>query len=162
MDIQQLIERFQDTKENQSKAIFSTLFIIGNRLQTLFDHRIPEITLKQFMLLTMVIQSKEQLTFTQLGQLLGCSRQNIKQLALTLEKKEFVKIIQNEKDTRASTIMPTDKCFDFFGTIFVSYQEELNYFFQVYTTEEVAQLFSLMMKFYEGMDRLEKQTNEKK
>ena len=41
--IDDLIKRFSNTTENQEKAIFSTLFIAGNKLQTLFDKRIPEI-----------------------------------------------------------------------------------------------------------------------
>lgn len=78
MNIDNLITRFSSTTENQRKAIFSTLFIAGNKLQTLFDNHIPKVSLKQFMLLSIVRQSKEPLTLTQLGNLLGCSRQNIK------------------------------------------------------------------------------------
>ena len=66
MELNDLIVKFSDTTENQRKAIFSTLFIAGNKLQTLFDSHIPEVSLKQFMLLSIVRQSKEQLTFTQL------------------------------------------------------------------------------------------------
>lgn len=36
MNLDDLITRFSSTTENQSKAIFSTLFIAGNKLQTLF------------------------------------------------------------------------------------------------------------------------------
>lgn len=86
MNINDLIEKFSDTAENKCKATFTTLFIVQNRPQTIFDHTIPELSLKQFMLLTMVRQTDEHLTFTQLGHLLGCSRQKIKKLALALEK----------------------------------------------------------------------------
>ena len=78
MHLNDLITKFSGTTEYQQKAIFSTLFIATNRLQTLFDSHLPEISLKQFMLLSIVRQSKEPLTFTQSGNLLGCSRQNIK------------------------------------------------------------------------------------
>jgi hypothetical protein len=77
MNLDDLTVRFSCSTESQEKAIFSTLFIAGNKLQTIFDSRIPEVSLKQFMLLSIVRQSKEQLTFTQLGNLLGCSRQKI-------------------------------------------------------------------------------------
>ncbi len=87
MNLDDLTKKFSSSTENQRKAIFSTLFIVGNKLQTLFDNHIPEVSLKQFMLLSIVRQSKEQLTFTQLGNLLGCSRQNIKKLADVLMKK---------------------------------------------------------------------------
>ena len=92
MNFNDLIAKFSNTAENQQKAIFSTLFIAGNKLQTLFDKHIPEISLKQFMLLSIVRQSEEQLTFTQLGNILGCSRQNIKKLADVLMKKGFITI----------------------------------------------------------------------
>lgn len=87
MKLEDLITRFSSTTKNQRKAIFSTLFIAGNKLQTLFDNHIPEVSLKQFMLLSVIRQSKEPLTFTQLGNLLGCSRQNIKKIADVLAKK---------------------------------------------------------------------------
>ncbi len=44
MDLGELTERFSSTTENQGKAIFSTLFIAGNKLQTLFDNHLPELT----------------------------------------------------------------------------------------------------------------------
>jgi len=34
MDLDNLIAKFSNSTENQSKAIFSTLFIAGNKLQT--------------------------------------------------------------------------------------------------------------------------------
>ena len=57
MHLNDLITKFSGTTEYQQKAIFSTLFIATNRLQTLFDSHIPEISLKQFMLLSIVRQS---------------------------------------------------------------------------------------------------------
>lgn len=153
MEINDLIEKFSDSTENQCKAIFSTLFITANRLQTVFDHNIPEITLKQFMLLTLVRQSKEQLTLTKLGQLLGCSRQNIKKLAYVLEKKGFVEIKQNG---RAISICSTMKLEHYFETVFKSYQKELKYLFEVYNVDEIEQFFQLMMKLYDGIEHLEK------
>ena len=111
MNFNDLIAKFSNTAENQQKAIFSTLFIAGNKLQTLFDKHIPEISLKQFMLLSIVRQSEKQLTFTQLGTLLGCSRQNIKKLAYSNsefvdsepEKKEE-KVIHSEKKKKNKTL----------------------------------------------------------
>lgn len=54
MEISDLTKRFSDSYENQCKAIFASVFIVGNRLQTIFDNNIPEISLKQFMLLIMI------------------------------------------------------------------------------------------------------------
>ncbi len=159
MEIQDLCERFSHTAKDQKKAIFNTLFIAGNRLQTLFDNHIPEVSLKQFLLLTMIRQSKEQLTFTKLGNLLGCSRQNIKKLAIVLQKKGFVTIRQSPGDTRALCICPTEKVEQYFSNEFFQYQQELDYLFEVYTEEEIATMFGLFMKLYEGIENLEKRVN---
>lgn len=159
MKLEDLILRFSDTTQNQRKAIFSTLFIAGNKLQTLFDQHIPEISLKQFMLLSIVRQSKEHLTLTQLGELLGCSRQNIKKLAEILKKKGFVTMEQSPYDTRAMCISPTEKVNDYFQNDFSVYQEELKYLFEVYTEKEIETLFHLLMKIYTGIDDLAKRTD---
>lgn len=156
MKLDDLITRFSDTTENQRKAIFSTLFIAGNKLQTLFDHHIPEVSLKQFMLLSIVRQSKEPLTFTQLGNLLGCSRQNVKKLADVLMKKGFITIQQSPHDTRAMCICPTQKVNDYFQNNFSEYQEELKYLFEIYTKKEIETLFILLSKLYAGIENLEK------
>lgn len=156
MEISDLITKFSSTKEKQRKAIFSTLFIAGNKLQTLFDNHIPEISLKQFMLLSIVRQSKEQLTFTQLGNLLGCSRQNIKKLAEVLMKKGFITIQQSPYDTRAMCICPTEKVNNYFENDFSKYQKELKYLFEVYTDKEIETLFVLISKLYAGIENMEK------
>lgn len=154
--LKDLVTRFSGTTENQRKAIFSSLFIVGNKLQTIFDNHIPQISLKQFMLLSIVRQSREPLTFTQLGNILGCSRQNIKKLAEILEKKGFVIMRKSPHDTRAICICPTDKVNDFFENDFSKYQEELQYLFEVYTDEEIKTLFILLSKMYAGIENLEK------
>ena len=164
MNLEELVQKYSSSTENQRKAIFSTIFIAGNKLQTLFDSHIPEVSLKQFMLLSIVRQSKEQLTFTQLGNLLGCSRQNIKKLADVLMKKGFITIQQSPHDTRAMCICPTEKVNDFYVNDFSEYQEELKYLFEVYTDKEIEILFILLSKLYNGIENLEKKiaADEKK
>jgi len=156
MQLDDLITKFSNTPANQSKAIFSTLFIATNKLQTLFDNYIPEVSLKQFMLLSIVRQAKEPLTLTQLGQLLGCSRQNVKKLADALGKKEFITIRQSPLDTRAICIYATEKANEYFQKDFAKYQQELKYLFEVYTEQEIETLFHLLSRLYAGIENLEK------
>lgn len=156
MILNDLIVSFSSTTENQRKAIFSTIFIAGNKLQTLFDNHIPEVSLKQFMLLSIVRHSEEPLTFTQLGNMLGCSRQNIKKLADVLMRKGFITIRQSPHDTRAMCICPTEKANDYFQNDFSEYQEELKYLFEVYTDREIETLFILLSRLYAGIENMEK------
>ncbi len=160
MNLDPLLARFSHTRENQGKAIFSTLSIAGNKLQTLFDNHIPELTLKQFMLLSLVRQSEAPLTFTQLGSLLGCSRQNIKKLADALGKKGFVTIEESPRDPRAFCICPTDRAHSYFQTDFAAYREELACLFDVYTDEEMETLFHLLSRLYTGIAHLEQRARE--
>ena len=155
MELKDLIEKFSDTKENQQKAVFNTIFIAGNKLQTIFDQHIPDISLKQFMLLSTIRHADKKMTFTQLGELLGCSRQNIKKIASVLEKKGYVNIQTSSEDSRAQCICPTAKVQDFFENTFHQYQKELKFLFEVYTDEEMEMLFHLMMKLYDGIEHLE-------
>lgn len=155
MEISDLIIRFGTAREQQVKAIFSTLFIAGNRLQTLFDNDSPDVSLKQFMLLTMIRQAKEELTFTQLGKLMGCSRQNVKKLAAALQQKGFVKIQQNERDVRAAVILPSERMEPYFDQLASYHNAKLKELFLGYSDEELAQFFMLFMKIYDGIERLE-------
>lgn len=156
MTLDDLSARFSDTAEHRKKAVFSTLFIAGNKLQTLFDSRIPELSLKQFMLLSLVRQSEEPLTFTQLGELMGCSRQNVKKLAEILAQKGFITLRHSPLDKRAMCICPTEKVSRYFQNDFSKYQNELNYLFEVYTDREVETLFRLLSKLYAGIENLER------
>lgn len=156
MNLINLNAKFSGSTEDRKKAIFSTLFIAGNKLQTLFDNHIPEISLKQFMLLSVVRQSEEPLTFTQLGNLLGCSRQNIKKLVDVLRKKGFITIQQSPHDTRAMCICPTEKVNDYFINDFSEYQEKLKYLFEVYTDKEIETLFILLSRLYAGIENLDR------
>ena len=152
MEVNDLVRRFSRTVTDQQKAIFSTLFIAGNQLQTIFDSRIPALSLKQFMLLSVARQAGEPMTFTQLGALLGCSRQNIKKLAEALVKKGFVTIRRSARDGRALCVCPTEKADAYFQNDFARYQEELGYLFEVYTEEEVETLYAGIKHLEERID----------
>ncbi len=161
MELKDLTLRFSDTRENQQKAIFSSLFIAANRLQTLFDRDIPELSLKQFMLLSIVRQAEGPQPLTQLGGLLGCSRQNVKKLAQALVKKGFALLGQSPADPRALCLSPTEKAERYFREDFARYQQEMGALFEVYSPAEVGELFRLMMKLYGGIENLEKKTARK-
>ncbi|WP_278841509.1 MarR family winged helix-turn-helix transcriptional regulator [Holdemania filiformis] len=162
MKINDLIESSSKTRKGQQGAIFSSLFIIGNKLQTVFDNHISELSLKQYMLLSLMEQSKEKLTFTQLGNLLGCSRQNIKKLSNVLEKKGFVNIEQNPNDSRAFCLCLTEKAKEYLSIDFMKYRDELKYLFEEYSDDEIKVLFELLMRLYNGVESLEKKVCDEK
>lgn len=162
MIVNDLIEKFTCSREYQEKGIFSSLFILENQIKTLFDKSDPNITLKQFMLMVMVEESKEPLTFTKLGTLLGCSRQNIKKLATSLEKNGFVQTQNSQADIRAAVVIPTEKFANYSKTISSSHSKKLGILFSGYSDEEVLQFYKLLMKLYKCTENLAEEISSEK
>ncbi|MEG0164528.1 MarR family winged helix-turn-helix transcriptional regulator [Anaerorhabdus sp.] len=158
MDIKDLSKKHSNTRENQIKGIFANLFLVQNRLQTEFDNKMDVITLKQFMLLIMIKQSyefEEEITLTKLGSLLGCSRQNVKKLALQLEQKKFIKIIPSKVDSRASSIQPLNLLHKYFKERNEENMKMLSVIFSKYTDKEIGQFYNLLDKLHEGVEEFE-------
>lgn len=156
MNIESLTEAYKSGRDNQQRAIFASLFILGNRLQTSFDKVDPVITVKQFMVLIMVKQVPEKtLDLTSCGELLGCSRQNIKKLAVALEKKELITISRNKKDRRRTDLYLTEKGESYFQLVAKLHDEALHSIFEGYSDDELTNFFIILMKLYSGVENLE-------
>lgn len=97
------------------KFIFGTLFILANNLQTVSDRYLEEITIKQWLLLVMISQYEEHPpTLGQVALLMGSSHQNVKQIAIKLEKKGFIIIEKAQDDQRALHLKLTQRCQAYF------------------------------------------------
>jgi len=96
MKMDKLFEEYDCDTEHRVQAIFSSIFILQNRMQTAGEKLQTEISLKQLLLLVMTTCCPEPRTWTNIRNLMGCSRQNIKKLALTIEKKGFVRLLLGE------------------------------------------------------------------
>lgn len=94
--------------------IFGATFFIAQKLQVMGDRILSEkvgITIKQWMLLiTLINEFPEHLpTISEAAKKYGTSRQNLKKIALSLQKKGFVLIAQDSKDSRIQRISLTGK-----------------------------------------------------
>lgn len=89
--------------------IYGTLFSLCNRIQTLGDSQFKEITIKQHFLLIGLGLFDAPPTLNELSHVVGCSYQNIKRMLNTLEKKEFVKIVQDSNDKRKYRVISQKK-----------------------------------------------------
>lgn len=156
MNIESLTETYKSGRDNQQRAIFASLFILGNRLQTSFDKVDPVITVKQFMVLIMIKQVPEKvLDLTSCGELLGCSRQNVKKLAAALERKQLITISRNREDKRRTDLCLTEKGERYFQSVAKLHDEALYSIFEGYSDEELTHFFILLMRLYTGVDKLE-------
>ncbi|MBC1422744.1 MarR family winged helix-turn-helix transcriptional regulator [Listeria seeligeri] len=161
MEITDMIKNFANKRDNQVRGIFASIFILQNRLQTVFDKADEYLTLKQFMLLTMIRYSHdEKTTFTHLGNLLGSSRQNAKKLALSLEKKGFIRITHEPNNKRNTLITMTAKADEYLEIVLEMHNQKLASIFNDYTDEEIKLFYGMITKLYAGVEREEQTEDE--
>ena len=93
--------------------VFGALFVTANVMETLLHRAFASygITSKQWLLL-ITIQSlfQEPPTVTQVASAMGTSHQNVKQIALNLEKHGFLRLEKDKQDARAIRLFVTDAC----------------------------------------------------
>lgn len=97
---------------DKQKFIFGSFFLMANKLQVIGDQYLGRdgMTVKQWFLTVMISQFRDTPpTLTEVAELMGSSRQNVKQLALKLEEKGFLNIEKDEKDSRALRLKLTEK-----------------------------------------------------
>lgn len=94
----------------------SEYFLLGllsafeNRFQALADNIMKEISWKQFFAIICISMCKEPPTLNELSDILGSSHQNVKQILLKLEKKNFIKFQEDKLDKRKQRIILTNTC----------------------------------------------------
>lgn len=98
--------------------IFASMFALSNKMQILGDRLDTNITIKQWLFLIGVFKSESNTpTISEIAQITGYSRQNVKKMALILEDRGFVEVNKDVTDARVSRVSFTDKCMEFLNQI---------------------------------------------
>lgn len=90
-------------------AIYGMLFSLSNRIQTIGDKAFQNITLKQQFLMIALQMFPQPPTLKQMGDLIGCSYQNVKRMADQLKQKGYILIEQDQQDHRKLLLYSTGK-----------------------------------------------------
>jgi len=93
--------------------LLGLLSAFDNRFQASADNFMKEITWKQFFAIICIKLCKEAPTLNDLADVMGSSHQNVKQILLKLERKDFVSMTPDQKDRRKQRIVLTDRCREF-------------------------------------------------
>lgn len=89
------------TDLEKKSHIFGSLFILANRVQILGDKVDPVLSIKQWLLIAAIPQFKSgSPTISDIAKMIGSSRQNVKKMALILEKIGFVRLSKDDNDAR--------------------------------------------------------------
>lgn len=96
--------------------VIALLLIISNKMNTLLDREFKEfdVTTKQWFLSETIKSLFDTApTMKELASEMGSSHQNIKQVALKLQKKGLLKLEKDKKDARVTRLRLTERSYDF-------------------------------------------------
>ncbi len=150
MCLQEERKFFMPNRVIQIRDSFGLLFMVSNTLETMTDRYLAphKLTTKQFFLSLLLIQRGEPMSLTQTANLLGTSRQNVKQLALKLEKIGFCKIFPSPNDKRILYLEVTPKNKEFWKKVDKKNMQYLEKVFTGLTISELESLNSILKKLF--------------
>lgn len=135
-------------KQYYLQQILSTIFFISNKIQTKGDELDERLTVRQWMTLLSIIHLPENnVSYSQIANIMGCSKQNAKKLVSVLERKGMVMISKNKFDNRAVNIEIVENCRAFLQRYYEKGNEQLKQMFKDFDEEELKTLWSLLKKF---------------
>lgn len=141
------------------KFIFGSLFLIANKLQVIGDQYLGKegMTTKQWLLTVVISQFHDRApTLSEVAELMGSSRQNVKQLALKLAQKDFLKIEKDEQDARAVKLILTEKSQTFWGKRQELDDQFIKELFKSLNEEEIDVISNGFNKLFENMIKHER------
>lgn len=144
---------------NKQKFIFGSIFLIANKLQVIGDQYLDKdgMTTKQWLLTAVVSQFGDNPpTLTEVSELMGSSRQNVKQLALKLQEKGFLDIEKDAWDGRALRLKLRDKSRTFWENREEQDAQFIRELFQALTEAEIDAVCSGLDKLLKKVDELER------
>lgn len=94
---------------DEQYAIYGMLFSLSNRIQTIGDKDFKDITIKQHFLMIGLSMFENPPTLKEMGELIGCSYQNVKRMAEHLQKESYLNIVQDKNDKRKLLLVSTGK-----------------------------------------------------
>lgn len=142
---------------DKQKFIFGSIFLLANKLQVIGDQYFAEsdMTMKQWLLTVMIVQFQgEPPALSQVAELMGSSRQNVKQIALKLEKKGFLNIEKDEEDARILRLKLTEKSYSFWENREDRDEKFLLELFKGVTEEEIQAMHSGMEKLFKKIEKM--------
>lgn len=156
----EFFKKYDCDTQHRVQGIFSSIFVLQNRLQTAGEKIQTDLSMKQWHLLAMVEFCPEPRNLTNIGNLMGCSRQNVKKLALALEKKGYVRLLFG--DNNSVQIELTEKAAEYRHEMAERHSQTLQLLFDDFSEEEIKLLFNLYIKLYSGIERIESYAGELK
>lgn len=159
-DFEGALENFLVGKEESNvwmkRLCFTEVLVCSNLLQTMFTKTQQDMTSKQWLLLTIASAVEEPPTLSELGAVMGCSRQNIKQIADVLSRKGYLAFTKIHGDKNTVRIVPTQK-----WAVYAAENEKvtgriLEDIFEGFSHEEIKLHFKSFIKIIKNIEKINK------
>ena len=137
-----------------------TYFLIGllsafnNRFQAFADKYLGELSWKQFFTIICINLCNGKPTINELAEILGSSHQNVKQILLKLEKKNFINIVIDAADKRKQRIELTEYCKDYCSKNDTLSNEIMSSMFKGISKEELQMTIQTIMKIEGNLNNI--------
>jgi len=149
------MDAFNSNEDWMKKFIFASVFIDANKLQTIFDRYHPDVSSKQWLLMVISASFETPPTLTEVAEAMGCSRQNVKKIAVILEKKGYLTLQKELKDGRSICIVVTEKFREYAIEIQERNSEVLDVMFKEFTEEQLKEFYESTHKLAKGIEALD-------
>lgn len=146
----------------QKAYIFGAIFTLANHIQLLGDKFDKEITTKQWLLIASITKHTSPPTISEVAGQIGYSRQNVKKMALILEREGFLVLQRDAKDARILRMLLTEKCRNHFEQREARELEFLGTLFSNFDTNKLLGLYQGMSQLAVNVTEMEKQYDQKK
>lgn len=145
----------------QKGYIFSNILTIANRLQILGDKMDEQVTLKQWLLIAVILKSGKPVpTITETALMFGSSRQNVKKMVLILQKRGFLELFKDDIDARVLRIRVTPRCLAYFHERDEKEMGFMRALFQNFGQTATWQLYEGLQKLAANIKDMEKMYDE--
>lgn len=139
-------------------ALFGLFFAFHNRLQAVGDSFYEEISCKQFFLLACMNLYQDQApTANELARTMGCTRQNVKEILNSLEKKQLIRFEVDEGDKRKWRVYLTENALRMSDKYYEKEKSFMEYLYNGISDEEIDQAYSIISKIEDNLKRMKEE-----
>lgn len=136
---------------------YINVLLLSNRLETIMDKNLKEISTKQWIALIMLGTFENPPTLKELAKKCGITHQSTMQLVKKLQSKGYVTIVTDEKDRRAIRIIATDKRDKWTDQYAEENMQNIETLFSDLTEREIEIFCKAQLKMYERLEIMEKE-----
>ncbi|MCX8074564.1 MAG: MarR family transcriptional regulator [Clostridia bacterium] len=142
--------------------IFGAMLVISNKMDTLLERTLSKynVTSKQWFLLLVIFNLFEKSpTIKEVAKEMGSSHQNIKQVALKLEKKGMLEFEKDKKDMRATRLILTEKSYEFWKLIENDGKKFMNDFYNSIEKDKLKEARGFILKLMLNLNEMEEKVD---